>query len=648
MESGWLYPALIGLLFLTRPQITQAQNVCQNPGSAAQGNFTLEKERVCLGSPVRVTGTTLNIANVSYDYNYTGGALSATNRTTNTSFTYTQPGSYTILQVGSSGQGSILCKTVTVLPLEPVKFTVKACSGRVANIELDESSLGQYDTYLLRWGDGLSVEVGRDLLKAQRSHTYNNNGPYTISITGKYAAPANCSGPVSQAPPVNFGTVAQPIINRLTTVNDNAITINYQAGTGSTVQLYRKDGSGNYKPTGQSGNGSAPFTVQTNAKQVQCFQLVAQDACNNEGVRSSEVCSIVLDAKAENKQNNLSWEPYAGDVSGGTFKYYRIYRNGSPVGGLQTNRTSTTYIDNNKIECGTSYCYTVEATAGPAIITSAPACVTGVNGEVPSEFRNLTVSLDNNQPRLVASLPVSGTTASYTLVISRSDKGGAFQPVGSVDNRNTFIDATANASTGSYCYQVAYQNNCGLTSPPSPPVCTVHLSSKGSNSIDWTGESPFLTGPPSKYVVEVIDSLNGTREEIDQGTRVTYEPDPNDPNLQSQKYRIIAVSSTGIQSYSNFYTLRREAKILAPDAFTPDGDGINDTFLVRGLFFDTFRLTIYDRWGAVLYSTTDKSDGWDGNVNGQPAAPGQYMYKVEVRDMTGQQTVRTGGLLLIR
>lgn len=651
-----LWVTLLPFLFWLTGTVVMAQNACLNP--TFRGDFSVDKARVCVGTPINITNVPNTISNAAYNFNYNGTSrIDQVVLGQTTTFTYAQPGSYTIIQAGSgagSGSGTIACREVVVLPTNQVDFTVRACSGRqvTLNITLDANT-SQYDNYVIRWADGaVDSKTRAELAASPPVHTYNSNGQssYNIVVYGTYNAPASCEG---QRRTVNTGNLTNvataPIINRLTTTGETTIIIGYQVGNGTTAQLYQKDANGIYVATGQTGNGSSPFVVNTNTKQVQCFQVVTQDACNSAGVRSGEVCSIVLDAKAVNKQNDLSWTPYQGAVTPTqSFRFYRIYRNGSPSGGTITSQTNATFSDNNRIECGTPYCYTVEATVGPAIITSGVTCVTGINSEVPGDLRNVTVSVESGQPRLVMSLPVSGTTVSYTLQIVRSDNGGLFQTVGSVTNRNTFVDNTANASGGSYCYQVTYQNSCSLTSAPSKPVCTVYLSSKSTNSIDWTTESPFLTGGVQSYVVEVIDSLNGTRREIQVGGNTRYEPDPNDPNLQSQKYRIIAVSSGGQQSYSNFFTLRREARILVPDAFTPNGDGLNDTFVVKGIFVDQFRINIYDRWGTVVFSSADKTNSWDGNIDGQRALPGQYMYRIEINDLTKQQTVRTGAVLLIR
>lgn len=655
---AWRLAMLVGVGFFSLISTVRAQNVCINP--AYRGEFTIDKQKVCVGEAVNITAPP-NIVNVGYYPFYNGNGIPVTTSLT-TSYTYSQPGSYTIIQVGSGagvGTGTIACKEVIVLPNEPIKFTAKVCFGRkvLVDVALDAKS-GLYDNYIINWGDGqVSNLISRADIVKQQSHTYNNDGPQTIKVYGESAS-GGCrtSEPVARTTQQTVtisSTSSQPVITKLTTVSDNSITLQYQAGTGAAVELFRKNASGAYETTYQKGTGSGIFTINADAKQTQCFQLGTQDGCNSaDGPKSAEVCSLVLEAKAANKQNDLNWQPYAGAVTGSQFRYYRVLRDGVPVGGTLTNRTTTSYSDNNKIECGVKYCYTLEATiagAAQTVVTSAPVCVTGINGEAPGEFRNIVVSIENNRPRIVATLPTSGTSASYTLVVSRANgPSGSFQQVSTVTNRNTFIDETVDPSAGPYCYQLTYLSNCGQTSPPSKPVCTVFLTSKSSASIDWTTDSPFSAGAVASYTVEVIDSVNGTKREIPRGGNVNYLPDPNDPNVQSQKYRIVAVSSGGVVSYSNFYTLRREAKILIPDAFTPNGDTDNPTFVPKGIYFDQFSMTIYDRWGSVLYHTTDKTKGWDGTANGQPMQPGQYMYRIEVKDMTGQKTVRTGALLLIR
>ena len=72
------------------------------------------------------------------------------------------------------------------------------------------------------------------------------------------------------------------------------------------------------------------------------------------------------------------------------------------------------------------------------------------------------------------------------------------------------------------------------------------------------------------------------------------------------------------------------AHLYVPNAFTPDGDGLNDQFGPVGHDIYEFEMLIFDRWGEVIFSTTDPARSWDGKVNGsgEIAKNGVYVYKV--------------------
>lgn len=65
-----------------------------------------------------------------------------------------------------------------------------------------------------------------------------------------------------------------------------------------------------------------------------------------------------------------------------------------------------------------------------------------------------------------------------------------------------------------------------------------------------------------------------------------------------------------------------------PNVFTPNGDGINDEFRVAYKSLAEFEIWIYNRWGRLVYHSTDPGKGWDGNINGRPAAVGTYYYVI--------------------
>lgn len=72
-----------------------------------------------------------------------------------------------------------------------------------------------------------------------------------------------------------------------------------------------------------------------------------------------------------------------------------------------------------------------------------------------------------------------------------------------------------------------------------------------------------------------------------------------------------------------------ESLLDIPNAFSPNGDGINDEFRVVFKSLKTYSITIFNRWGIVVYKSTDPSQGWDGKIGGKVAAMGTYYYVIE-------------------
>ncbi|ADQ78537.1 hypothetical protein Palpr_0376 [Paludibacter propionicigenes WB4] len=72
-----------------------------------------------------------------------------------------------------------------------------------------------------------------------------------------------------------------------------------------------------------------------------------------------------------------------------------------------------------------------------------------------------------------------------------------------------------------------------------------------------------------------------------------------------------------------------ESQIVAPNVFTPNGDGFNDEFRVAYKSIISFHCWIYNRWGRLVYEWTDPMKGWDGNIGGRKAAPGAYFYIIK-------------------
>ena len=95
-----------------------------------------------------------------------------------------------------------------------------------------------------------------------------------------------------------------------------------------------------------------------------------------------------------------------------------------------------------------------------------------------------------------------------------------------------------------------------------------------------------------------------------------------------------------------------QAKVLplldVPNAFTPNGDGINDRVLVRGYGIIKMTWRIYNRWGAVVFETSDRTQSWDGTYKGALQPKEVYHYILDVVYSDNTKYTKTGDITLIR
>jgi gliding motility-associated-like protein len=89
---------------------------------------------------------------------------------------------------------------------------------------------------------------------------------------------------------------------------------------------------------------------------------------------------------------------------------------------------------------------------------------------------------------------------------------------------------------------------------------------------------------------------------------------------------------------------------FVPNAFTPNEDGVNDFFIGKGIFITEFEMLIFDRWGNLVYETTDLNKPWNGKVkNGAEFAQQDvYVYAIKVKDFKNEQHKFKGTVTLVK
>ena len=146
-----------------------------------------------------------------------------------------------------------------------------------------------------------------------------------------------------------------------------------------------------------------------------------------------------------------------------------------------------------------------------------------------------------------------------------------------------------------------------------------------------------LTSLTNSAILMGVGSLgNNVRDTSNTG----YDPDPNsNSNASDQGENIPTVIKLP------------DVDLFIPEVFTPNGDGINDVFKIKGIREREAKLTVYNRWGSLVYDNSAYDNTWDGTPNvsnmiiGNSKLPqGTYYYIVEFAD--GQTDAINGFVVL--
>jgi gliding motility-associated-like protein len=110
-----------------------------------------------------------------------------------------------------------------------------------------------------------------------------------------------------------------------------------------------------------------------------------------------------------------------------------------------------------------------------------------------------------------------------------------------------------------------------------------------------------------------------------------------------------AIDSVVITSTECFYF-----NVYVPNAFSPNNDGVNDEllpFVPPQIQVVSFEMNIFDRWGNLVFKTTDPTFSWDGRWNGKEMPIGVYIYSFQMEyidDLGPGQTRRRGDFMLLK
>lgn len=207
--------------------------------------------------------------------------------------------------------------------------------------------------------------------------------------------------------------------------------------------------------------------------------------------------------------------------------------------------------------------------------------------------------------------PIAGPSKTTQYILTAIDTIGCDRPVR--DTVTIFVTPPLTANAGRDTFVVAGR--------------PVQLLAEGGNNYVWTpitGLDDPTSASPIVTLPETIDSIRYIVRAIGAGG--CYDEDDI----------IVRVFKTG-------------PDLFVPSAFTPNGDGKNDVIRPVGVGIATLQyFRIFNRWGQLVFSTSQTGKGWDGIFNGTPQPPGTYVFEAVGTDQLGNRVYKKGTIVLIR
>ena len=287
--------------------------------------------------------------------------------------------------------------------------------------------------------------------------------------------------------------------------------------------------------------------------------------------------------------------------------------------------------------------YTVKAQPGRCAPTSASITITVIQPSTVSIPANLTIC-----PGLPVNLEATGNAV---LGVDQQYKW-------SYNNQSVLgpkLSLQGLTTTTTFTMDYTYGPNCG-SDRKSVTVTVAALPRLSNFKIEPVEAN--TSGVPLGEKVTILANLTPLNL---PGITYTWKANGKDipgstpllehvPTENPTTYTLIIKNATGCELTFSSPPIPVLAPVFdIPNAFTPDGDGVNDFFNVvyRGKIEIT-KFNVFNRWGQTVYKNETPTTGWDGRFNGTDAPSDIYVYYIIIKFPDGQEFVKKGDLTLFR
>ena len=553
--------------------------------------------------------TASNITSYSWDFGVPGITTDVSTSATPT-YTYPAAGTYTVkLKVGNAG-GCIdsATSTVKVYPGFTPAFTFTG-SCYQSPFQFTDATVAQYGTvnsWSWSFGDNNSATTQNP------ANTYASAGSYTITLA--VGSSVGCSGTISKTVTASDKPdLTLPFTDTLICTIDTLPLIAHVTGSGITYSW-----SPNYNI--QYANTANP---QVWPKDTTVYTVtVTQNACVATGsITVNTLDFITVDLPADTtvcKTDSFTLNPVS----------YALQYVWSPATGLSsaTVKNPVAYADND-------ITYSVTANLGKCQ-DQASMKVKVVPYPQVYAGADTTICYGSQAP-----LNASMVAAYFT-----------WSPVSTLTNSNTLTPVAHPSTSTSYVITVTDILGC-----PKPVSDTVTVSVIPKIIVYAGNDTAVVVGQPLQLQAVANNGITfnynwSPTSWLSDPT--IYNPVASFPSsVDSITY--VVTASTGEGCYGTdaltVKVFKTNADIFMPNAFSPNGDGKNDVFkpvLVGISKLSVF--SIYNRWGQLVYTTSQHGKGWDGTIHGTRQDSGTYVYMVSAIDYQGKVVTKKGAFTLVR
>ncbi len=279
-------------------------------------------------------------------------------------------------------------------------------------------------------------------------------------------------------------------------------------------------------------------------------------------------------------------------------------------------------------------------TVSPTVNTTYT--VTGTNGVAPkvcpaSQTIDITV-IKKTVAIIYPTFPIC--FGSYTTLSASGGNMYSWLPAATLGNANDSVTKASPLTTTVYTVTVSKNGLCPGTAVGTLTVYPIPYVYAGKDTTINIDESVMLSGTGD---VEVGFLAPGATALVcNFCPRVTVHPQ------ESTCYVLLGTNQYGCANKDTVcVTITKDWDVFIPNTFTPNEDGDNDIFIPLGYGLSDIKLTIFDRWGSVIFKSNGDKIGWDGTSKNKLCQQDVYIYQAEIVTMAGNTVKRTGHVTLL-